>query len=319
MNRRRGRMKHAHRDGQTKHTAKPHKVSRRQETPILPVFRNEPIMTGAGLNQPGWVAAIWRYPVKSMLGEELAHTHVTESGLFGDRAYALVDGESGKVISAKNPRKWGDLFGLRASYTIATDPVGMLPVARIAFPDGSSVTSNSPDIEERLSGFLARPVRLTASAPQAAQVEGHWPAYNWLAQPATEFEFELSPGTFFDGAPIHLVTTATLEKLAKLAPKSRFDVARFRPNFVIDCPESTAGFVENNWIGRTLSIGSQVRMLVVQPTPRCVMTTLSQGELPKDPNVLRTVVQNNRGNVGVYATVVREGTVRRGDAVVFTE
>ena len=84
---------------------------------------------------------------------------------------------------------------------------------------------------------------------------------------------------------------------------------------MIDCPGSPTGFIENDWIGRTLSIGSEVRVLVIRPTARCVMTTLSQGALPKDPDVLRTVVQNNQGNVGVYATVARGGTVRRGDAV----
>jgi uncharacterized protein len=272
-------------------------------------------VTEAGTNHPGSVMAIWRYPVKSMLGEEVAQTTVTPSGLFGDRAYALVDGESGKVISAKNPRKWGDLFAYRAEFPSAEGQVGTLPTARITFPDGSSTDSTEHDIDERLSGRLSRPIRLTTTVPLSASAEGYWPGYDWLAEPATDFDFELSSGTFFDGAPIHLVTTATLDRLAAIAPKSRFDAARFRPNFVIDCPGSSAGFIENDWIGRTLSIGNEVQMLIVQPTPRCVMTTLSQGELPKDPDVLRTVVQNNRCNVGVYATVVRGGIVRRGDTV----
>jgi uncharacterized protein len=125
----------------------------------------------------------------------------------------------------------------------------------------------------------------------------------------------LPAGTFFDGAPIQLVTTATLDRLAALAPKSCFDVARFRPNFVIECAGSPDGFIENDWSGRTVLIGSQVQILVARPTPRCVMTTLAQGTLPKDPDVLRTAVQNNLGNVGVYATVVRGGTVRRGDVI----
>ncbi len=162
---------------------------------------------------------------------------------------------------------------------------------------------------------LNRPVHLTASVPSSATAEGHWPGYNWLEQPSTDFEFELPSGTFFDCAPIHVVTTATLNRLAALSPSSRFEIARFRPNFVIDCPESSEGFIENDWVGRTMAIGSEVRMLVVRPAQRCVMTTLSQGELPKDPEVLRTIVQNNRGNVGVYATVVRGGIVRRGDGV----
>ena len=272
-------------------------------------------MTSEATTHPDRVAAIWRYPVKSMMGQELAIAAVTERGLFGDRAFALVDSESGKVISAKNPRKWGDLFAFRSVLPENTDQAGPLPAVRIAFPDGSSATSAEPDVDHRLSERLNRTVRLTASAPQTASIEGYWPDYHWLEQPDEVFNVELPPGTFFDCAPVHLVTTATLRRLAVLAPKSRFEVRRFRPNFVIDCVDSVEGFVENDWIGRTVSIGSEVRLLVVRPTARCVMTTLPQGDLPKDPDVLRTIVQKNEGNVGVYATVVRGGTVRRGDAV----
>jgi uncharacterized protein len=288
------------------------------ESRWIPLFSScskESIVTGSGTQHLGSVTAIWRYPVKSMLGEQLAQTTVNERGLFGDRAYALVDDESGKVISAKNPRKWGDLFAFRATLPGADGEAGMLPAARITFPDGSSSASTERDIDERLSSRLNRSVRLTTSVPDSAQAEGYWPDYNWLDQPDALFEFELPAGTFFDCAPIHLITTATLNRLAAISPKSRFDVARFRPNFVIDCPESPAGFIENDWVGRTLSIGDEVRVLVVRPAIRCVMTTLSQDSLPKDPDVLRTVVQNNRGSVGVYATVARGGTVRRGDVV----
>jgi MOSC domain-containing protein len=272
-------------------------------------------MTSEATTHPGRIAAIWRYPVKSMMGEELAMAAVTERGLFGDRAFALVDSESGKVISAKNPRKWGDMFAFRAVFSETTDQAGPLPPARITFPDGSSANTAEPDVDDRLSQRLSRPVRLAASAPQTASIEGYWPDYHWLQQPDEIFNVELPVGTFFDCAPIHLVTTATLHWLAALAPNSRFEVRRFRPNFVIDCADSVEGFVENEWIGHTVSIGSEVRLLVVRPTARCVMTTLPQGDLPKDPDVLRTIVQKNKGNVGVYATLVRGGTVRRGDAV----
>jgi uncharacterized protein YcbX len=261
------------------------------------------------------VSAIWRYPVKSMIGEELDSVAVAERGLWGDRAFALVDKESGKIVSAKNPRKWRDLFEFRATLPGTIGQPHGLPAARITFPDGSSASATDPDIDERLSAFLNRPVHLTASPPQGAHAEGYWPDHEWLEQPDETFEFELPSGTFFDGAPIHVVTTSTLARLAALAPASRFEVARFRPNLVIECPEAPDGFIENDWIGRTILIGSQVRMLIWRPTPRCVMTTLAQRDLPKDPDVLRTAVQNNQGNVGAYATVIHGGTVKRGDVV----
>ena len=278
----------------------------------------KPTMVTSATVVSGCVSSIWRYPVKSMVGEELETVSVTERGLWGDRAFALIDDESGRIVTAKNPRKWGDLFSFRASLPATADPSGPLPEARITFPDGSTTTSAAPDIHDRLSKHFDRAVRLSASAPQSARAEGYWPDYNWLEQPGEIFEFDLPPGTFFDGATIQFVTTATLNRLKALAPTSRFDVGRFRPNLVIDCVGISDQFIENDWNGRTLQIGSDVKLLVWRPTGRCVMTTLAQGDLPKDPGVLRTVVENNDGNVGAYATVIREGKLKRGDAVTLT-
>src|SRR5262249_38684002 len=110
-----------------------------------------------------------------------------------------------------------------------------------------------------------------------------------------------------------VVTTATLDRLRTLAPASRFEVPRFRPNLVLQPADGAAGFVENDWIGKTLAIGD-IRLRIDGPCPRCVMTTLSQGSLPRDPGILRTIVQENHGNVGVYATVLKPGRARRGDS-----
>jgi uncharacterized protein YcbX len=258
------------------------------------------------------LVAICRYPVKSMIGEELNASVVTERGLLGDRSFALVDADTGKVASAKNPRRWPNLFDFRAAYVELPAENKPLPPVRITLPDGETATSDQADIDSRLSAATGRPVRLARSPGQAATAEGYWPDHDWLAQRDQVFEFPLPPGTFFDGATIHLVTTATLDRLRAISPASRFEVARFRPNVVIE-PDD-AGFVENEWIGRTLTIGD-VQLRVDGPCPRCVMTTLSQGSLPKDPAVLRTAVQHNGANVGVYASVIRGGTIRRGDGV----
>lgn len=265
----------------------------------------------------GRVSAIRRYPVKSMLGEELDSAKVTERGLLGDRAYALVDAETGKVASAKDPRRWPNLFEFRARFGEPFATAGSLPPARITLPDGESVTTDQPDIETRLSAAVGRPVRLARSGFEGATAEGYWPDHDWLPNPDQAFEFPLPAGSFFDEAMVHLITTATLGRLQALAPESRFDVRRFRPNLVIEPTSVTAGFVENDWIGRTLTIG-ETQLQISGPCPRCIMTTLSQGDLPKDPRVLRTVVQENQGNAGVYASVVRVGVVRLGDAVTLT-
>jgi uncharacterized protein YcbX len=271
-------------------------------------------MPNASENVSGRVVAIWRYPVKSMLGEELDSVEVGDNGLLGDRAFALVDAATGKVASAKNPRRWPNLFGFRAAFIEPPRDARALPAVQITRPDGASSTTDAADVEATLSEAVGRPVRLARSAVEGATAEGYWPDEEWLPSRDEVFEFPLPAGTFFDDAPVHLITTATLDCLRGLAPSSRFDVRRFRPNFVVEPPHGAEGFVEDAWIGRTLAIGD-ARLRVEGHCPRCIMTTLAQGDLPKDPAVLRAAVQGNEGNVGVYATVVEAGRVSRGDAV----
>jgi hypothetical protein len=110
-------------------------------------------------------------------------------------------------------------------------------------------------------------------------------------------------------------TTATLDRLRELNPKGRFEVRRFRPNIVVQLGSGEKSFAENAWVGHTLAIGDAVRLSITGPCIRCVMTTLPQGDLPRDPGILRTAAQHNKVSVGVYATVERGGTIRRGDAV----
>jgi uncharacterized protein YcbX len=116
----------------------------------------------------------------------------------------------------------------------------------------------------------------------------------------------MPPGTFFDCATVHLLTAATLDRLGGLYPQGRFEARRFRPNVVVATPDAD-GFVENDWIGRTLAIGDEVRLRVTAPCARCVMTTLAQGDLPKDPGILRTAAQHTQAHVGVYAEVLAGG------------
>jgi uncharacterized protein len=131
----------------------------------------------------------------------------------------------------------------------------------------------------------------------------------------TVTEFALPDGTFFDSAVVHLLTTSTIDRLRELYPHGRFEVRRFRPNVVVEAASGESGFVENAWVGQALAIGDEVRLSIEGPCPRCVMTTLRQGDLPPDPGILRTAARHNQANVGVYASVLRAGTIRRGDPV----
>jgi uncharacterized protein YcbX len=274
-----------------------------------------PAQVGAGV-----VVSLWRYPVKSMMGEELNASEVTERGLVGDRQFALRDRETGKVVGAKNPRKWGNFFDFRAAFVEPPHAGLAMPAVRITLPDGTVARSGEDDLEQTLSRALGREVAFEEAQLGAGGVtaEEYWPDLEGLDYRDTVTDFELPEGTFFDLAVVHLLTTATLDRLRALYPEGRLEVRRFRPNIVVATGPEERGFVENDWVGRTVSLGDEVRLRVTGPCPRCVMTTLAQGDLPKDPGILRTAAQSNHANVGVYADVVKGGTVRRGDHVAVT-
>jgi MOSC domain-containing protein len=285
-------------------------------------------MSNATQTNIGAVVSLWRYPVKSMMGEEQNSAQLRDHGLVGDRGYALLDSADGKVATAKNPRKWPSLFAFRAALAEPLANSAQLPPVSITLPDGTIVTSEQSDCNQRLSKALNREVTLAAtgrgrvagvlsSEPTSwtANAEEYWPDIEGLGYRDTVTDFALPTGTFFDCATVHLLTTATLNRLGSLYPQGRFEVQRFRPNIVVEPEVSEQSFPENAWIGHTLAIGDEVRLSLTGPCGRCVMTTLAQGLLPKDTGILRTAVQHNHSNVGVYAAVARGGTIRQGDRV----
>jgi uncharacterized protein YcbX len=262
----------------------------------------------------GRVVALWRYPVKSMMGEELNAADLTEHGVRGDRVCALIDSETGKVASAKNPRRWPNLFGHRASFVEPPNRNNTHPPVRITLPDGSMLTSDEPDINRRLSAELGREVTLTTAAPNEPELEEYWPNIDGLAHNDLVTDEAMRHGTFFDASVLHILTTATLDRLREFYPQGRFDPRRFRPNIIID-PSPAEGFVEDEWIGMALRIGTDVSVQVTGGCSRCVMTTLPQADLPKDPGILRASAEHNDVHVGVYAKVIQGGSVQRGDRV----
>ncbi len=263
----------------------------------------------------GSVVALWRYPVKSMMGEELNACEITDRGTLGDRAYALVDPTNGKVVSAKNPRKWGNLFSFRAGFAKPPRLGEPVPPVNITLPDGSTLSSEEDHIDKTLTGVLGREVVLEAAAPVEPSLEEYWPDIEGLDHRETVTDEAMPTGTFFDLAVLHILTTATLERLRELYPQGRFETRRFRPNIVVEPASDEKAFIEDAWIGQSVSIGDEVRLAITEPCPRCVMTTLPQGDLPRDRGILRTASQHNQVHVGVYAKVLQGGTIHRGDHV----
>ncbi len=271
------------------------------------------------------LASLWRYPVKSMMGEELNSAIVTSNGILGDRSYALVDLETNKIVSAKNPKKWPDIFSFHARYTEAPSLENVNPPVLITLLDGNIINSDQADAAQRLSIALNRDVSLSNKAPKQASLEQYWPEYEGED---TEISNEAisgaaDEGSFFDYATLHIISTASLTKLQELYPAGHLEARRFRPNLIIATSPEQTGFVENDWVGKTLTIGD-VKLLITDPCPRCVMPTLAQGDLAKDAKILRTIAENTvhvpfadkaLPSVGVYAKVIQTGVIKRGSVV----
>ena len=281
----------------------------------------------------GAIEELWRYPIKSMLGQRVARAAVTALGLPGDRRLALVDRESGKIASAKAPRLWRDLLQCAASLDEEGERESEITAGavRIALPGDKSLWSTDADVDERLSAFIGRRVHLADTPPAEANLDRAKPE-EVLGQ-GVEAEVAAvnmqigggSPGgTFVDFAPLHLITTSTLARIAELSPRGAVEQQRYRPNLVIRTSEH--GFIENDWYGREVHIGADLRIKVIAVTPRCAVPTLGHGALPRDVMALRTVAEHNRVApladvapepcAGVYAQVMSPGSIALGDKVL---
>jgi uncharacterized protein YcbX len=221
------------------------------------------------------VQALWRYPVKSMGGEQLDAVALDDRGVAGDRRYA-VRVASGKLGSGKSTPRFQRVAGL-------------LDLQARHEGDRIVVTAPSGDLADGLDALLS-----AALGEDVALVHD-------------------ADDPFVDRAPVHLVTTASLAWLRARLPATAIDERRVRPNLLVEAPGEET--LEDRWVGRTLRVGEDVELAVTDHTRRCVMTNLAQQGLEEDPAVLRTIAANDL-RLGVYASVVRAGIVRRGDPVM---
>ena len=302
----------------------------------------------------GTIQQIWRYPVKSMAGEQLRDCSVGNLGLPGDRGWAIKDEVKSEI---KTGTRIPVLMQCASRYREEPGD-DIIPDVNIIFPDGSSVASDDPDVNARLSAVLGKQVKLWPRQP--ASNKGHYrrpgaaariiapladvPGFRALLPaiarlpsidatlraafsrtadepvpdisnlPKELFEFTSPPGTYFDAFPVHVLTTASLAVMSQLNLAANWDVRRFRPNFFVETVAGIEGLVESDWVGKTLRIGS-VALKCEMPAVRCGMTTNAQAGLAKDNSVLRTIVKDAKQNLGVYANVIGCGRVSEGDEV----
>lgn len=232
------------------------------------------------MSVPLRVTRVWRYPAKSMLGQQAEYIEVTAAGVVGDRRYAIRDagGGLGSGKSSGRLHRINGLLRFRAHYE------GERVI--LTFPDGREADADDPGIGAMLSEELGQPVTLERE----------------------------DDGSHLDASPLHLLTTASLDWLVRTLPGVQADERRFRPNLVIELSADEP--VEQEWIGQTLRIGDGVALRVSEPTERCGMVALEQEELPRDPRVLRHITHNAGLMFGVYAEVLSPGRIEPGDEVV---
>jgi MOSC domain-containing protein len=263
--------------------------------------------------QIGVVGALWRYPVKSMRGEQLSAAVVTQYGLAGDRAWALRETEYGGVVSA---RTWPAMLQMRASWTPDRTPDPLTDAcARISIemPDGMIVNADDSAAGDSaasraLSAFLRREVRLERVHREPITPAEREAIMRGEAMPPAR--------DFFDEEVMHLIATGTLAHLRALIDgASDFDPRRFRANIIVDTGADADGFIEDGWLDGVLEVGADVLIVGMRPALRCAITTHPQDPLPHDPAILRIAWRFHQAYAGIFAAVGAEGTIRVGDPI----
>lgn len=282
------------------------------------------------------ITQLLRYPVKSMGGHAMDHVSLTTKGIPGDRSWALKDEERGGI---KGGKRFPGLLAMQARFVAEPTKETVSPEVRITLTNGQSVSTSDPDINAILSSQVDAPVSIWPLLPAdqldhyrrpemepGTDPEAYFrevfartpdePLPDLSVFPEELFIYESSPGTYFDAFPILLMSQASLDyfqaAMSEQGESSQFDTRRFRPNILVQTPES--GFPENSWVGRRGKLGRAV-VKIETVCPRCVMTTHGFDDLPKDPKIMRHLVKDNGGNLGVYLSIEQPGNVSVGDTL----
>jgi uncharacterized protein YcbX len=234
----------------------------------------------------GRVREVWRYPVSSLGGEPLASITVSPEGIEGDRRFALFDPETGLAAAPEKETRWRP-----ALFISASQPPTGLPVLR--FADDAEHALDDGALPDRLAEHFGFPVAVGIFG------EGD------LRFPVVSNRYK--------PAPLHLVTTASLNALAETARLPPLDGRRFRPSVLIETEEGE-GFLENDWVGHIVRIGD-ADIRVTEASRRCGMTLVAQPGMAEEPDVLRGIMRHNKRNLGVYATPAEAITLSVGDPV----
>ena len=279
------------------------------------------------------IKGIYRYPVKSMQGQQIETAMLTPRGIPLDRGWAVKNERTGNIQGAK---RFAGLMQCTAQYLDGTD-AGLVPHVAITFPDGTVMNSDDDAINARLSDFLGAAVSLWPLQP--TQDTEHYKRRDGSSDPGEDLrvqmglgpddpmpdfsgmspeimkelgEFAAPLGTYFDAYPMCVLTTASMRKLSEMLPDAKIGVERFRPNILIDDDAGISAFTEFDWVGKGIEIG-EARLSIDAQAPRCSMVTHPLPGYDKEMPIIKTLMKETAQNLAVYATVTKAGQVRRGD------
>ena len=257
------------------------------------------------MNVIGTVESLWRYPVKSMRGEELEEMFAGYAGVYGDRVFAFTSSLSPKGFPFftgrdqrqmiryharfRNPEKAARPINLAEAESSGANPVSANAselMIEVETPDGKTIAIDDPALIDNLRANIDENHQLTLRRSDKAMT---------------------------DCRPLSIFALQSAKKLGE-ETGVKVDKRRFRANVYLDLTSSD-GFVENQFVGKTLRIGSKVVVSVLERDPRCMMITLDPDTAEKTPAILKQVAQAHEGMAGVYGAVLMEGMIRKGDSV----
>lgn len=240
-----------------------------------------------------------------MSGESLLLADTRFDGFVGDRSWGVVDTSTGRLLSAKTvPQLLGAVCRVLSDNDV-----------EIAIPGQSPALGSDPLVHDVLSKWLQRAVRLQQPEQgRSAEIDIEVDMTERGGPENQLFTFQSKPGLFFDGTPMHVLTTASVAAMAARYPAGVWSINRFRPNIVVEAESDTESFPEDDWVGHSLTIGSAT-IDVHKRCDRCVLTTRAFPDAPADRGILQALHREHGGDLGVKATITAEGIVSIGDTI----
>jgi uncharacterized protein len=259
------------------------------------------------MNTIGIVESLWRYPVKSMRGEELNELFAGFAGVYGDRLFAFHSAGSPKAFPFLTAREQREMLRYRP---------------RFRHPDKAARPLNQAEAESAPPGvnpISASPAELMVDVetPSGKNLPVDDPALIDLLRESIDDKHHLtllrSDRAMTDCRPLSIFAVQSAKKLGEETGIA-VDKRRFRANVYLDLT-SSEGFAEDEFVGRSMRIGPKVVVSILERDPRCMMITLDPDTAEKEPALLKKVAQAHSGMAGVYGAVMVEGMIRQGDSV----